>query len=134
MALTMLQYGIMNMAQMEKMTMADLSRKMGLDPSTLVTSVDTLVKKGYLKRERDLEDRRRYPLHVTESGTDLLKYLRETFGADPLPTALEQLDDEEREQLQYLLGKVVMFLPEGEAAMEEVETHLQMMEQAEEDC
>jgi DNA-binding MarR family transcriptional regulator len=114
--------------------MADLSRKMGLDPSTLVASVDALVKKGYLKRERDPEDRRRYPLHVTESGTALLKHLRETFGADPLPAALEQLDDEEREQLQSLLGKVVMFLPEGEAALEEIETHLQMMEEAEEDC
>lgn len=121
--LTMLQYGMMTIVHMNSCTMADLSGKMGLDPSTLVSSVDALVKKGYLNRERDPNDRRRYPLHPTETGTNLLKRLHESFGSDPLPAALEQLDDAELEQIQYLLRKIVIGLPNGESALEEMEAH-----------
>ena len=119
--LTRLQYGIMSMAKMNSLTITDLSRKMGLDPSTLVPSVDALVKKGYISRERDPNDRRRYPLSPTESGTKLLKRLHDNFGSDPLPTALGQLKSAELEQLQDLLRKVVMNLPNGESALEEME-------------
>jgi DNA-binding MarR family transcriptional regulator len=124
--LTMLQYGMLNMVQMNSCTMADLSRKMGLDPSTLVSSVDALVKKGYISRERDPQDRRRYPLRLTDSGLELLKHLRETFGGDPLSLALEQLEASELEQLQVLLRKVVVVLPEGEKALKEMTHHLRM--------
>jgi DNA-binding MarR family transcriptional regulator len=124
--LTTLQYGLMSMTQMDKCTMADLSRKMGLDPSTLVPSVDALVKKGYISRERDPQDRRRYPLHLTDSGLELLKHLRETFGGDPLSLALEQLEASELEQLQLLLRKIIIALPEGEKALKEMTHHLKM--------
>lgn len=126
--LSMLQYHIMSMALRHQPTIADISRMFGLDPSTLVPSVDALVKKGYLKRERDPEDRRRYPLHLTESGKKLHCDIGTQFGEDPLYTALNTLSQGEVDTLRNLLRKMILALPEGEVALEEFDERLAVHE------
>jgi len=123
--LTMLQHHIMTMAHRHQPTIADLSRMFGLDPSTLVPTVDTLVKKGYISRERDPEDRRRYPLHLTDAGAELHHHVCHNLGEDPLFKALQTLDDDDFERLRAILRAVVIALPEGEAALTELDEHIQ---------
>ncbi|MGB7340118.1 MAG: MarR family transcriptional regulator [Phototrophicaceae bacterium] len=123
--LTMLQHHIMTMAQRHQPTIAELSRTFGLDPSTLVSTVDTLVKKGYLRRERDPNDRRRYPLHLTESGTDLHHHICNNLGDDPLHLALQTLDASDVTALNQILRRIVTTLPDGEAALNELDANIE---------
>src|SRR5262249_2589461 len=46
----------------------DLSRMLGIDPTTIVAIVDELEAAGFLRRERSTVDRRRYDLHLTDAG------------------------------------------------------------------
>lgn len=118
--LTMMQHHIMNMAQRHQLTIADMSRTMGVDPSTLVPIVDALVKKGYIERKRDPEDRRRYPLHVTDEGEKLHHHICTHLGEDPLHQALLTLNNEDVEHLARILEQVVKAMPDGEAALQEM--------------
>lgn len=119
-SISALQYGILRLVSFHSFTLTELSRKMLLDPSTLVPSVDSLVQKGFIIRERDPNDRRRMPLQITEAGTALLESTTPIASGDPLPLALEQLTADDRTKLQELLREVVMNLPEGEALLREV--------------
>jgi DNA-binding MarR family transcriptional regulator len=123
--LTMFQFVILSMAKNDTITLTDISKRMGTDPSTLVPMVDALVKKGYLKRERDPEDRRRYPLVITEAGLALQLNANQCMKDDPLDAALSNFEDVELEQLRLMLRRIVMQMPEGEAALAEIEQHEQ---------
>ena len=46
----------------------DLARMLGIDPTTIVAIVDELERGGFVRRERSSVDRRRYELHLTDSG------------------------------------------------------------------
>lgn len=128
--LTMFQFGLLGMAKSDNITLTDMSKRMSVDPSTLVPMVDNLVKKGYLKRERDQEDRRRYPLKLTEKGQSLHHDAHRCMENDPLETALESLEDTEIEQLRITLRKLVIQMPEGELALKEMEQHWQAAKDA----
>jgi MarR family transcriptional regulator, transcriptional regulator for hemolysin len=127
--LTMFQFIILGMAKNHNITLTDISKRMGVDPSTLVPMVDNLVKKGYLKRERDPEDRRRYPLQLTEKGEALHLEAHQCMTNDPLETALTSLDEAEIEQLRVTLRKVIVQMPEGETALNEMEQHLNLQKE-----
>jgi DNA-binding MarR family transcriptional regulator len=123
--LTMFHFVILGMAKNHNITLTDISKRMGVDPSTLVPMIDGLVKKGYLKRERDPEDRRRYPLQITEKGVALHTDAHHCMENDPLETALTNLENAEIEQLRVILRKLVLQMPEGELALKELEQHWQ---------
>ena len=55
---------IMMVAHQGSQTISELSRKIGVDPSTLVPSVDALERKKLIIRQRDTNDRRRIPLSM----------------------------------------------------------------------
>lgn len=122
--LSMLQHHIMSMAQRHQPTIADISRWFGLDPSTLVPSVDALVKKGYLKRERDPNDRRRYPLHLTDEGRETHEHIHHNLGDDPLHIALMTLNEEDLAHFGRILRLIVQALPDGESALAELDEHI----------
>jgi DNA-binding MarR family transcriptional regulator len=56
---------------------AELARRCMITPATLTGVVSTLVKAGYLRRERDAGDRRVVWLTLTESGTERVGQLRD---------------------------------------------------------
>src|SRR5690349_13332653 len=70
-----LQFGILRTLSGNNFTLSELSKKFMLDPSTLVPVVDALERKGYIVRGKDLNDRRRIPLSVTEEGIAILNNL-----------------------------------------------------------
>ena len=123
-ALSMLQMGILHLLNHHTFTSAELSRKMMLDPSTLVPAIDALERKAYITRQRDPDDRRRYLLLLTDTAHELLRDLHVVSDDDPLLLALHELGEVDSKQLCCLLRNVVQRLPEGETMLQEIETRL----------
>lgn len=108
-----LQYGLLRMLQFETLTISELSQRMGLDPSTLVRSIDALERKGLVQRGQDPQDRRRNPIHITPEGQNLLAAVPLFAPDDPLYQALQMLGLEDTRQLRDLLQALISQIPEG---------------------
>ena len=123
--LTMLQYGVLRALHVHDLTIAELSKFMMVDPSTLVAVIDTLSRKGLAKRKNDPDDRRRIPIGITEKGKDIVAKHPEQgpFSAEdnPLIQSLELLGEEKAEQLRMLLREVVVNIPDGNEILQQVE-------------
>jgi DNA-binding MarR family transcriptional regulator len=52
----------------EPYTISSIAAKLGLDPATVVRTIDSLEKRGLVERQRDKQDRRQVFIHFTESG------------------------------------------------------------------
>lgn len=84
-----------------------LSEELRIDRSVMVGIADDLEKTGYVRRERDPEDRRAYAVTITAPGRRALAkaekaipgFLDRTFAA---------LTPAERDQLTTLLGKLLV--------------------------
>lgn len=50
------------------MSMTDLCNKLNIEKGSLTTMIDDLTEKGYVTREKDISDRRKYLVKITESG------------------------------------------------------------------
>lgn len=84
----------------------DLCDVLDVDKSHMVGFVDDLEDQGYLTRDRDPDDRRRYRLAITDTGTALLGKLHD--AEEECQQALfGVLDDQERHDLAALLDTVV---------------------------
>lgn len=118
-----LQFGILQMLHFQPYTISELSRKFMLDPSTLVPVIDALEKKGFVRRGKDPNDRRRVPVSLTEQGIHLVgRCPRDENGM--LVRALEQLGDEKARLLLGLLRELMRQVPDGENILSEVAERL----------
>jgi DNA-binding MarR family transcriptional regulator len=54
------------------LTISALSKKVHLSMSTLVGIIDRLEEKGFVKRTRDIKDRRVYFINITETGINFI--------------------------------------------------------------
>lgn len=52
---------------------ADLARATGTDPTLTGRALETLIERGWVRRERSKEDRRQYVLELTDSGQRVRK-------------------------------------------------------------
>lgn len=83
----------------------NLSREVGLDKSVMVAMVDDLEARGWVKRTRSTNDRRRYKLAITPEGKDTLDALfAELETTEEL--GLAALTDDERTVVNEALDKV----------------------------
>jgi len=87
------------------MTIQDIGAKINMTSGTMTYVIDKLEKKGYIKRVRCDEDRRRIYIELTESGIE--------FWKDIIVKHMKQMDDsfshmteEEMLQLIELMKKV----------------------------
>lgn len=87
-------------------TQHGLCKRTGMDPSSMVSTIDDLERKGLVERRDHPSDRRAYALHVTDAGRETLYRGREVVQAvqDEL---LAPLDEAEREQLRSMLLRLV---------------------------
>lgn len=108
------QYWALCLMGTYELTLADLSRKMRLDPSSLVPVVDTLERKGLVKREQDPRDRRCTPLKLTPAGADLLARVSLLESESALVKSLSRMEVQQRQQLLDLLIQFVMNLSDDE--------------------
>ena len=86
----------------------DLSARLRIDASDLVSVLDNLERDGLVRRERDERDRRRYAVTLTPEGrTRLAQRLAATRELDD--RLLGALTDAEKAQLHSLLVRVYAY-------------------------
>jgi DNA-binding MarR family transcriptional regulator len=100
------QYGLLLVLATEgPLSQGELAEWVRTDRSTMVDLVDDLEERGYVKRERNPDDRRAYLLQLTTEGRRAL-----TRGSGLMRRAESQLmrslEEGERTRLIELLGKV----------------------------
>ncbi|PJF23565.1 MAG: hypothetical protein CUN56_00280 [Phototrophicales bacterium] len=123
--ITRVQLGVMRTIDQEGAhTLSDLSRKWGLDPSTLVPTVDALERKRYITKQRDPQDRRRVLISLTELGKQVVANVPLIPEDDPLFNALKSLGEQDTHQLLTLLCKLVHRMPQGEQLIEDAQSRL----------
>ena len=87
-------------------TQQKLGQSTGIDPSSMVATVDDLEAAGLVERRRHPSDRRAHALHITEKGrATLSRGRRVARGAQE--DLLAPLSPAEREQLHELLLRLV---------------------------
>lgn len=88
-----------------RLTMADISKKISKDKSTVTALVDKLVRLGYVMKERDKEDTRVVYVALTQKGSEL-KPLFESISKEMLDAFYLNISDEEKEELLHILKKI----------------------------
>jgi DNA-binding MarR family transcriptional regulator len=101
--LTPRMWGALNVLDAERaISQQQLGRLIGMDPSTVVATIDELESRGMVERRRHPSDRRAHALHVTEEGRDTLQRGRSLARAAQ-NELLAPLSADERRELHGLL-------------------------------
>jgi DNA-binding MarR family transcriptional regulator len=101
--LTPRMWGALNVLEHEgEITQHALGRCVGIDPSSMVSTIDELEARGLVERRRHPSDRRAHALHLTPRGRRTLSAGRE-LARSAQDDLLAPLDASEREQLHALL-------------------------------
>lgn len=96
------------------MTMGELSRNIGIGLSNLTGIVDRLVKRKFVSRNRDENDRRVVRVHLTSLGRKIIDeyYQKKHEHIRPIIT---QLNQTERDALIELMKKIIDGLKENQS-------------------
>lgn len=106
--LTPRMWGALNVLDAEgPMTQQALGRSIGMDPSTMVSTIDELESKGLVDRRRHPTDRRAYALHITDAGHETLARGR-VLAREAQEELLAPLTAEEQTELRELLLKLAI--------------------------
>ena len=101
--LTPRMWGALNVLDAEgPLSQHALGRCVGMDPSSMVSTIDELEAKGMVQRRRDPSDRRAYALHITEAGHETLVAGRK-LARGAQSELLAPLSEDERRTLHDLL-------------------------------
>jgi len=68
-------YYLRVLSQHETLSQLELSQRVAIAPTTAVTALDILEKRGLVRRTRDPNDRRRYFVSLTDEGARLIDEL-----------------------------------------------------------
>jgi DNA-binding MarR family transcriptional regulator len=106
--LTTRMWGALNVLAGEgSVTQHALCTAVGIDPSSMVATIDELEKRGLVERRRHPLDRRAHALHVTDAGHETLARGR-LLAREAQEELLSPLDAEQREQLHELLLRLAV--------------------------
>jgi DNA-binding MarR family transcriptional regulator len=105
--LTPRTWGAMNVLDAEgPTTQQALGQLTGVDPSTMVSTIDELEKRGLVQRRPHPTDRRAHQLTITEAGHETLRRGRQLAG-QAQADLLFPLSESEREQLHDMLRRIL---------------------------
>jgi DNA-binding MarR family transcriptional regulator len=106
--LTPRMWGALNVLDAEgAITQHALGKCVGIDPSSMVATIDELERQGLVERRRHPSDRRAHALHLTPLGKRTLARGRE-LAKQAQSDLLAPLSPEEREQLHALLLRLAL--------------------------
>ncbi|HVW41611.1 MAG TPA: MarR family transcriptional regulator [Amycolatopsis sp.] len=77
-----------------------------MDKSSMVYVIDELERQGLVHRRRDLQDRRRHAVHITDEGRTRLQEANET-AAEVMKGLLAPLSERDQERLHDLLAAFI---------------------------
>lgn len=86
-------------------TQQSVGEQAGVDPSTMVATLDALEARGLVERRPDVSDRRRRAVHLTAKGESVLAAAREVAGG-VAREVFGVLGEDERAELHRLLLKL----------------------------
>lgn len=86
-------------------TMGDVARKLRITLGTLTTSIDVLVRKKYVIRNRAKDDKRKVLLHLTDQALEVLK-IHEGFHNEMIESIMVDLNIEKDEALVKSLENI----------------------------
>ncbi len=109
-----IEHGVLRHLSHGVTSMAEISRLMGVAPSTLVYVVDGLTKKKLVRRGRDTKDRRREPLLLEKKGSALFASIPRMDASSNLASSLENMTEPRRRELLILLNELVAGLAGSE--------------------
>lgn len=90
-------------------TMTHVANLLGIKVSTLTIAINKLVKKGYVERLRDEQDRRIVRIHLTESGMEAVA-AHESFHENMIEEALSHIPEEELNKFISSIDNINKFL------------------------
>lgn len=105
--ITAIEHGVLRHLFHGVTSMAEISRLMGVAPSTLVYVVDGMTKKKLVKRGKDPKDRRREPLLLEKKGAVLFARFPKVDSRSTLVRCLESMAGSRRRELLTLLNELV---------------------------
>lgn len=88
-----------------RLMMADISKKINKDKSTVTALVDKLVRLGYVTKEKDKEDARVVYAVLTPKGREL-EPVFERISQEVLDVFYTNISDTEKETLLHILQKI----------------------------
>lgn len=104
--LTTRMWAALNVLEHEgPLTQHALGRLIGMDPSSMVATIDELEGAGLVERRRHPTDRRAHALHITDTGRETLTRGRK-LAITAQDELLAPLNADERRQLHDLLLRV----------------------------
>ena len=80
-----------------EISMTELCAKLNIEKGSLTSMIDDLSKKGYVYREKNLKDRRKYMIVITEEGKKIAADFTEKISND-LEAKFFKLDTDEIEK------------------------------------
>jgi len=108
-----MHFGMLTIIEAEEpMSQQELSRRTGVDPSTMVARMDLLDEQGLVERARCVADRRSYDIRLSATGRTLLTKLR-AQGEEHGARFFAALTPSERRQLHELLAKLAVSIDEA---------------------
>lgn len=128
--LTELQHSTLRLLERRSSTSSEISRRLHIDPATIVPVIDALERNGYVLRGKDPQDRRRNPLSLTPAGRDLLAHLPLLFDEDVVISALQQLGEEKSHTLLALLREMVTQMSGDDVISGEIAANSEQVRQA----
>jgi MarR family transcriptional regulator, organic hydroperoxide resistance regulator len=96
---------LMRLGREDGISMGEMARGIGCDPSYITALVDDLDERGLARREPSPDDRRVKIIVLTETGRKLAAEIDATLSIPPV--AFSVLSDAELRQLRDLLDKVL---------------------------
>jgi len=133
--ISMLQFRVLRILSRRPHTISELSPLLLVDPSTLVSVVDALERKGLAERGRDPHDRRRVPISLTDQGAQIAAcHPSQSPFADqdnPLLNSIDAMGPERARALLDLIRELVSHLPDGDEILKHVSTWVRLHAPAE---
>jgi MarR family transcriptional regulator, transcriptional regulator for hemolysin len=100
------EFGVLNvLARTPGITQQGVSHQAGVDPSTMVATLDALEQRGFAERRPHMYDRRKRAVYLTPAGEEALREGRKV-AAVVGREAFAPLSADERKQLHALLRKL----------------------------
>lgn len=90
----------------DELTMNELSDKLGITMGTATVAVNKLNDKGFIKRERSSDDRRKVFVTLSKKGLEALKY-HDLFHKTIIAKITKDLSDKELEDFTNIFSKIL---------------------------
>ncbi len=96
---------LMKIYDFENLSQDDLANLYGQSKGTVAKSLKKLEDEGYIEREADPENRRKYILKTTQKGNELVPRVRKLLKEWEDEVGISDLDDETKEKIKEIARK-----------------------------